>query len=207
MNKTARLFSYIFHPVVIPLLGILFIFSTGISDVNLYWQYKKYVYMSFVLFSLILPATIIPVFYYMKLTTDFHVSNRKERSLPLATVSFFLIILHVFISRRLPIDLLSSYTFILAATSLAQLFINIFYKISLHLTALGAFSGLIIGLTLIYNIFPFYWLVFAILMSGFAASSRLILKAHTVNQLISGFSLGFILTLSILFFKLSPLGI
>lgn len=202
MVKTAKVFSYIFHPVLIPLLGLLIIFNSGIPEVNLYWQYKKYVYLSFALFSLILPATVIPVFYYTKLTSDFQVSKRNERSLPLAIVSLFLIILHVFISRMLPIDLLLTYTFILAVISLLQLFVNIFYKLSLHLTALGSLTALIIGLTLVYNVFPFFWLALAVMITGIATSSRLLLKAHTAGQLITGFSLGFVITLVTLFIRL-----
>ena len=69
------------------------------------------------------------------------------------------------------------------------LIISNFWKISIHMTALGGATGIFYYLSITYNE---YFLIFCffVIISGLVASSRHIKKAHSFNQIYSGYLLG-----------------
>ena len=190
MRKFATLVSYLLHPILMPLLGVIIIFNSGIYETDIPWEYEKYTYMSFGLFSILLPSIVLPAFYYWKLISNIQLTERKERTTPFALTAFFLIALHIFIARIIPIKILSSYTFAIALLSIILLLVNIFTKVSMHLMSIGGITGLIIAITLQYEVFPFFWLSLIVLMAGLASTARLALKAHSVFQVWLGYLVG-----------------
>lgn len=195
MTKLAKIFSYILHPAFMPLIGIYIIFHSGIYETDVPWEFEKYTYLIVALFSILLPFSILPIFVYWKIISNLELSDRKERIIPLSITSLCLVMLHIFIARIIPIRIITSFTFSVAAISILLFGINMFAKISMHLLGIGGITGLIIALTFEYNIHPFFWLAIVILIAGIAATSRLILKAHTVFQVSIGYALGLIATL------------
>lgn len=173
-----------------PLIGMYIIFHSGIYETNIPWAYEKYTYLIVALFSILLPFSILPIFVYWKIISNLELSERRERIIPLAITSLCLILLHIFIARSIPLRIIVSFTFCSAVLSILLLLVNMLTKVSMHLMGAGAITGLIIALTFEYNINPFFWLVGIILITGIVASSRLILKAHTLPQVYIGYSVG-----------------
>jgi hypothetical protein len=190
MTKIAKFFSYLFHPAFMPIFGIFIIFRAGIYETDVPWQFEKYTYMIVALFSILLPFSILPVFLYWKIINNFEMSDRKERIIPMLVTSCCLITLHVFISRIIPVRIITSFTFSVAALSIVLLMVNMFYKISMHLLAIGGVTGLILAVSVLYDVRPFFFLALIILIAGIAASSRLALKAHSLMQVATGYGLG-----------------
>ncbi|HBH50225.1 MAG TPA: hypothetical protein DDX98_16385 [Bacteroidales bacterium] len=192
MTKIAKLVSYLFHPAFMPLLGIFIIFNSGIYASSLPWEAERYTYLIIALFSVLLPFSILPVFYYWRLIASIELKERKQRILPLSVSTLCLILMHLFISRIIPIKLITSYTFAIAALAIFLLFLNMFFKVSMHLLGVGGITGLIAALTVLYQIRPFFMLVSIILISGLLASARIQLKAHTQFEVIAGYVVGFL---------------
>ena len=201
MIKLAKFFSYLLHPAFMPLIGLFIIFNSGIYSTNVPWEVEKYSYLIVALFSILLPFSILPVFFYWKLISNFEIKARRERILPLTITAFCLVFLHFFISRIIPIKIITSYTFAIASLAILLLLINMFYKISMHLMGIGGITGLIIALTVIYDIPSFSIFLLVILTSGIIASSRLALSAHSSGQLTIGYAVG----LFTMYFVLSAL--
>jgi hypothetical protein len=190
MTQAAKFISVLFHPAFMPLVGIFIIFNTGIYSTDVPWEVEKYTYLLVALFSILLPFSVLPVFYYWKLISNFELSERRERIIPIAVASFCLIALHIFLSRIIPLQIITAFTFALASISIALLFINIFYKISMHMLGIGGITGLILAITIIYSSSPFYMLAISILIAGIAGSARLKLDAHTPTQILTGYLFG-----------------
>lgn len=190
MQKVSKLMAYIFHPVLMPILGLFIIFNVGIYEVEVPWQIQRYTYLIFVLFSVLLPLSILPLFVYFKLIGSVELSERKERALPIAIGATCLILLHIFLSNIIPIRIITSYTFALAALSIVLLFINVFHKTSMHLMGIGGIIGLILAISVEYHLYPFYLMVLAVLLAGTIGTSRMVLRAHSLAQTASGFLLG-----------------
>jgi hypothetical protein len=72
------------------------------------------------------------------------------------------------------------------------LIITLEWKISIHMIGIGGFTGAVFLLSYISNEVLLPALVIAILITGLVGYSRLSLKAHSLKQIIAGFTLGFL---------------
>ena len=82
--------------------------------------------------------------------------------------------------------------FMIGATLLLiiTLVINLFWKISSHMVAMGAVMGAVTGISLLLAINLKLLIIMIILVSGLVAYSRLKLNAHFPVQVYAGFMLG-----------------
>ena len=68
--------------------------------------------------------------------------------------------------------------------------INIWWKISTHTAAIGGFFGALTALSLIFDFNPLWWLCLVLLLAGLVGTSRMILRQHTLAQVVMGFLTG-----------------
>ena len=82
---------------------------------------------------------------------------------------------------------------ILIAALVVQLscsFVNIWWKISTHSAGIGGVTGALLAFAFRFNFNPVWWLCLVILLAGAVGTSRIILRQHTVAQVIYGYLLG-----------------
>jgi membrane-associated phospholipid phosphatase len=72
------------------------------------------------------------------------------------------------------------------------MFINLKWKISAHMGAMGGLVGGICAVSYIAAINPVWVIVLALIFSGLVGISRITLKAHSLPQILWGFALGLI---------------
>ena len=173
-----------------PIAGLAIIFNVGIYEVQVPSRVIFFTYIIFALFTILLPLALLPLFSYMKLIGSIELTKRSERTLPLTITATSLILLHILLARSIPIRIINSYSLAIAVLSIALLFLNIIYKVSMHTMAIGGIIGLLAAITLEYNLYPFYLFALAILVSGIIASARIHQKAHNLFQTSSGFVIG-----------------
>lgn len=191
VKRFATFVSYTAHPLIIPVLGLLVISNSGTYAADIDQQYKQFIYLSVFIFTLLLPAALIPLFYYFGLARNVHFNERRERLIPLYLTLIFYLAAY-FLVRKLPVSVI--YQRFLFGACISMLFlasISNFWKISIHLVGWGGLTGLILMLTLRFSTDLMLFLILSILISGFIASARLKLGAHTPLQVYSGFLLGF----------------
>jgi membrane-associated phospholipid phosphatase len=136
----------------------------------------------------------------LKLVESIEMHSSKERPIPLIIVAlFFYATYHIF--RELPVDTIFT-MFMLGATVLVllSLLINYFFKISLHMMALGGLLATILGFSFLIHQDIRIYLFLIIFISGITGSARLKLNAHTPSEVYAGFILGVIPILGILYF-------
>jgi membrane-associated phospholipid phosphatase len=71
-------------------------------------------------------------------------------------------------------------------------FVNIWWKISTHSAAIGGVAGALLAFAEIFTFNPTWWLCLVLLVSGMVGTSRMILKQHSLSQVLIGFILGFV---------------
>ncbi len=198
-SRAARIISALLHPLLIPtyifiLLLNLPVYFSIVLPVN-----AKLMIIGTVLITTgFIPAVFI--FFMLKkgLVTSIYMNDREERTFPyvIAVIFFYLT---YYLLKRLQLSPVYHY-FMAGATFLVimTLLINIFWKISSHMVAMGAATGMIIGLSLYLGVY-FSLLIYAmILLSGLVGFARLRLDSHTQAQVYTGYALGLI-TVMILF--------
>jgi len=190
--KLAKAISVIFHPVFMPLYGLIIIFSAPTLFGYLPFTVKKLLFLIVLTNNVLLPLSLLPYLRYRNHITSWSIDVRRERMLPL----FIATILYAatsFIIIRYPVPFFLK-TFILGIfiLSLALSAITLWWKISIHSTAVGAIAALVLVLSFKMNSTLLWPLLIVITGSGLTLSARLKLNAHNPAEVWTGFLLGYI---------------
>jgi hypothetical protein len=181
--------SFVFHPLIMPLLGVLFYFSKTprfIPDPVIKAK----------IFSIIILTIILPILLFFLLKTinkvdSIYLKSTKERLIPLFIncIITTLILTRVLTSREI-VELYYFFLGILCST-LACLILAIFkVKASIHMIAASGFFMFAVALGIHYQININGTIAIMMIILGAIATSRLHLKAHTNQELVIGFFIG-----------------
>jgi hypothetical protein len=197
-NTVSKIISLFFHPLLMPLLGVVFIFYSGSYVSYLPNDIKRIILLVVAANTLVLPLLMMPLFIQFGVVKSLAMESHKERILPLA---FTLIpyILSVYFLIKLPIPFVIAAFMLGASLVLAScLIISYWWKISIHLVGIGGIVGFIIAFSirLYTDVLPY--LLIAIFIAGLLASARLYSKAHKPSQVYTGFILGFLIMLLVI---------
>jgi len=196
MNRTfAKLISILFHPMLMPLLGIIFIFYSGSYISFLPGNVKRIIILVIGANTLALPLMMMPLFMQFGVVKSLAMESNRERLLPLA---FTLIpyILSVYFLAKLPIPVVIPVFMLGASLVIAScLIISYWWKISIHMIGIGGLVGFIIAFSIRMSTDVLPYLLLSILIASLLASARLKAKSHNPIQVYSGFGLGFLIML------------
>lgn len=202
-ERVALAFTTLFHPLIIPTLGMFILFQ-----LNTYVTFSTTpAARQFILLIIFINTAVVPVlsFFIMKRTgyiKDLNLANKNERILPLmVTAALFFITFYMLRQVSLP-SLIYFYIISASLLILVTLMITFFWKISIHMVSLGGLTGFLIISSLILRTDLNWLITIAILVSGFTASSRMILKLHKPAQVYAGYMAGVaIMMLMYFYFK------
>ena len=71
-------------------------------------------------------------------------------------------------------------------------FINVWWKVSTHTAAIGGVAGALLAFAVIFAFNPIWWLCIVLILGGMVGTSRMILRQHTLSQVVTGFLVGLI---------------
>jgi hypothetical protein len=191
LTKTANVISIAFHPLFMPLYGLIIIFSAPTLFGYLPANVKRILFFIVLINNVLLPISLLPYLRYRNHITSWSLENRKERMLPL----FIATILYAatsYIIIRYPVPVFIK-TFIagIFIISLSVTAINLWWKISIHSVATGSIAALVLVLSIKMNSTLLWPLLLVIIGSGLTLSARLKLNAHSPLEVWTGFFLGF----------------
>jgi len=197
LKKIASVISTLFHPMLMPTLGLLVIFSTQSHITFLPFEYRRLVTIIVLISTCILPLSVIPLFIQTKIIKSIQMDSSRERIVPLLVTGIFFLIGYYFLKKfQLPafIPLFFLGTLVALIISLS---ISFFWKISVHMVGIGGVLGALIALTVKYGVNTNIWILICIGIAGIIGSSRLALNAHNTKQIYTGLIVGMISVLSI----------
>lgn len=197
----AKIISVLFHPLLMPLYGLLIIFSAPTLFWYLPFKVKKILFLVLMINNVMIPVSLMPFFRYRNIISSWIIENRSERVIPLFCVALLYSITS-FVTYRLEIPLfVKAYFFSTFFLVLAVLVINMWWKISIHSVGAGALIGIVLTLSVKMSTPLTWFLIPAILIAGLVLSSRLKLCMHDSAQVYTGFFTGLAgMTLFMLFF-------
>jgi hypothetical protein len=198
LKKTALLFSFILHPLFMPLFGIVIVLFSGSYVTLLPLAAKKMIILLFATGTLLLPAIMLPLAYFRG---DILMQKQNDRNIPLVLSFIFYLITYVLFLKVPVYGFMHGFMLGAVASVFITLVINLRWKISMHMIGLGGLSAflLIISITRQINLYP--WLLISILASGIVGTSRLYLNSHSPAQIYVGYFVGCLtMFTSLLFF-------
>jgi len=186
----AKVISAIYHPLLMPVYGLLIIFSVPAIFGYLPFSVKRVVFTIVLINNVLIPLSLMPYFRFRNIISSWSIDNRKERIIPLITTSFFYsVTVYITIKFHIP-SFIKSFILASAFLAIAITIINFWWKISIHATGIGALTALVLVLSIRMHTPLTWFMIVMILSAGLVMSSRLWLNSHTPREVWSGFILG-----------------
>lgn len=198
-RKIANTLSWVLHPFLLPVY-LMAVLLTMTTFAHYSTQVKFYLMWVVVLYAIVIPFLVLGVLHSLGRISSFKVDNRRERWLPLA-VGIVCYILCAITFAKIPSAIFLRKFMVAAACCEAMcLVVSLWWKISLHLTGMGAVVALLVVMNIIGVGNMLIPLMVAILAAGALASARLYLGCHNGAQVLAGFCGGFVVAmLAVLF--------
>ncbi len=196
MRTLSQLISYIFHPLLIPTIGIFIIFNSGTYISNLVPEAKQLIYILVFISTFLFPLLMIPFLLWQKIIKSIYIETSKERVIPMLLTLIFYYFGYYIIGSNSISGLIRAFFLASIISLTVTFFINIKWKISTHMMGLGGLVGLVIGISLRLDVNLIVYLILLIFISGIVGAARLKLNSHNILQIASGFYIGVLIVLS-----------
>ena len=187
----ARIVSMVFTPFYLPFMGmvILFVFSY----LSMFpWAYKLQVLTMVYLFTILLPTLMIHLYRRYQGWNLIELGHRERRMVPyIISILCYFTCIYVMEHLHMPHFMGS----IVVAALLVQIvcaLINVWWKISTHTAAIGGVGGALFAFAYYLGFNPVWWLCLVFILGGIIGTCRMILRQHSLPQVLVGFWVGFL---------------
>lgn len=191
MDKLLKSISYIFHPLIMPLLGVIFYFSKSPRFIPIEIIQAKVV--SLFILTVILPILLYFLLKTLGLVSTINLKTTKERIYPLILngVVVLIVLQRVLTISQSP-ELYFFFVGILISNMTCLLLAIMRFKASIHMIGISGIFMFFVALSIHFSININGTLALISIIIGATATSRLHLKAHSYIELIIGIFVGFI---------------
>lgn len=188
--------SMIFTPFYLPLVGLIVLFLFSYLSL-LPVLYKLTVLGIVYLFTILVPTLLIYLYRRYNGWTPIELGQKERRMVPyVISIACYMLCTYIMESMHIPHFMGS----ILIAALIIQItcaLINVWWKISTHTAAIGGLAGALFAFGELFNFNPVWWLCVVIIFSGLLGTSRIVLRQHTLSQVVVGFIVGVVAGASI----------
>jgi membrane-associated phospholipid phosphatase len=190
----ARALSLAFNPFYLPLMGLILLFWFTYLDL-LPLSYKLTVVVLVYLFTILFPTLLIRLYRNYHGWKLFELGQKERRAVPyiISILSYFTCC-YIMNYVRIP-HFISTLLVIAIVLQTVCAFINVWWKISTHTAGIGAVTGTLIIFSAIFGFYLLWWLCLALIVSGLVGSSRMILRQHSLSQVLVGYALGIVISI------------
>lgn len=188
---TARVVSMLFTPFYLPLVGMMALFSFSYLGL-MPWGYKLQVLTMVYLFTILLPSVLIHLYRRYRGWTLIELGHKERRAVPYV-ISILCYFFCIYLMDLLHIPhfmgtILYAALFIQVVCAL----INVWWKISTHTAAIGGVAGALFVFGELFGFNPVWWLCVVLILAGILGTSRMILRQHSLLQVLVGFVVGIV---------------
>jgi len=189
MDRFLRSVSYIFHPLFMPLFGVIYYLRLSPQYIPEHIKQAK-------LILLLILTVILPIIVYFLLKTigkvkSIELKTTKERIVPLIINCFIVIIvLQRILTPNQIIELYFFFIGILISTMACLILAIAKFKASIHMIATSGIFMFSLILSIHFSVNINTTLALMLIIIGLIATSRLHLEAHNYKELIMGCFIG-----------------
>ena len=164
---SARLLSVVFRPYHAPIVGFVSLFT--------------FTYLS-----------LLCIYVYRKLNgwAPVQLRLRENRAIPyILFILSYVACLHLMFRMHMPRYMCG----ILVSALLIQMvcvIVNVWWKISMHSAGAGGVIGALVAYSVLFMFNPVWWLCVTVLISGAVGTARMLLRQHSLAQVVAGTLVG-----------------
>lgn len=193
----ARIMSMLFTPFYLPLVGLVALFLFSYMSL-LPLAYKLPMLLTVYISTILMPSLLIHLYRKFQGWTSKELGRKERRIVPyLISILCYFGCFFLMEYRNTPRVI----SIILVAALVIQMvcaLINVWWKISTHTAGIGGLAGGLVVYSIAFSFNPIWWLAFVILLAGMVGTARMILRQHTLAQVVAGFLVGVVCALFII---------
>lgn len=188
---SARVVSMIFTPFYLPLVGMvaLFLFSY-LSQLPLWFQLQLLILIY--LFTILLPTLLIHMYRHYQGWSLIELGHKERRMVPyVISIMCYFACVSVMKVQHVP-HFMGSIVVGALVVQMVCAITNVWWKISTHMAAIGGFAGALVVFAEVFAFNPTCWFCLVLTVAGLLGTARMILRQHSLAQVVGGFAVGFI---------------
>ena len=195
----ARILSLLFTPFWLPIIGLIALFL--FSYLSIFpWYFKLQVLIFVYFFTIMLPTVLIHGYRRYHGWTLIELGHREKRMVPYL-ISILCYFCCVYVMQRLHMPhFMGSIVVAALVVQIVCAIINVWWKISEHTAAIGGMGGALFAFAEYLNFNPVWWMSLIFLVGGVVGTCRMILRQHSLGQVVGGFWVGFFCAAFAVFF-------
>jgi hypothetical protein len=190
----ANFFSYLFHPIFIPLYVtwmLAFIHPNYFVGFSTMGKYKILLLVAINAFAF--PLITVLLLKGLGFINSIFLRTQKDLIIPyIASMTFFFWTQYVLREQNFVPRILVAFMFGVFISSSAALIANIYYKISMHAIGMGGMLGLFLVVMQQNTMLMTGPLTFVLLTTGIVCTSRMIVSDHQPKEIYTGLMVGLI---------------
>ncbi|GJG36328.1 membrane protein [Prevotella lacticifex] len=176
-------------PFYLPVLGLIFLFT--FSYLSIFpTMYKLLMVLLFYLFSVLLPTYLIHVYSKYEGWTTKQLINRERRMVPyVISILCYFLGFYLLTLMNTP-DFISVIFVVAIIIQVLCAAVNRWWKISIHSAGIGGVTGMVVAFSFILSFDPTWWLCMLLLIAGLVGTARMVLRQHSLAQIVCGYLIG-----------------
>ena len=176
-------------PFYLPVLGLIFLFT--FSYLSIFpTMYKLLMVLLFYLFSVLLPTYLIHVYSKYEGWTTKQLINRERRMVPyVISILCYFLGFYLLTLMNTP-DFISVIFVVAIIIQVLCAAVNRWWKISIHSAGIGGVTGMVVACSFILSFDPTWWLCMLLLIAGLVGTARMVLRQHSLAQIVCGYLIG-----------------
>ena len=190
----ANFFSYLFHPIFIPLYVtwmLAFIHPNYFVGFSTMGKYKILLLVAINAFAF--PLITVLLLKGLGFINSIFLRTQKDRIIPyIASMTFFFWTQYVLREQNFVPRILVAFMFGVFISSSAALIANIYHKISMHAIGMGGMLGLFLVVMQQNTMLMTGPLTFVLLTTGIVCTTRMIVSDHQPKEIYTGLVVGLI---------------
>ena len=176
-------------PFYLPVLGLIFLFT--FSYLSIFpTMYKLLMVLLFYLFSVLLPTYLIHVYSKYEGWTTKQLINRERRMVPyVISILCYFLGFYLLTLMNTP-DFISVIFVVAIIIQVLCAAVYRWWKISIHSAGIGGVTGMVVAFSVILSFDPTWWLCMLLLIAGLVGTARMVLRQHSLAQIVCGYLIG-----------------
>jgi len=187
----ARFVSVLFTPFYLPLFGVIILFTLSYLAL-LPIEYRLQVVGLVYLFTILMPTLFIHFYRRHQGWNLVELGKRERRMVPYIISILCYFACAWLLSRLNVFHFVNSILMTALIVQVVCAVINAWWKISTHTAAIGGVAGALFAFAEIFGFNPIWWFCLVLIVAGILGSARIILRQHTLEQVVVGFGVGLV---------------
>jgi len=192
----ARFFSYLLHPLfLVGWITLFFLYFNPSTFIGTGADERLLVFLRVFSTSIFLPLVTVLLLKGLGFIQSIQLQTQKERIIPyVACITFFF--WSYYVSKQLgDPEEFRAFLLGLFITASLSLFLNNYFKISMHTLGAGSMLALFVLLLFSGRLDNGFWMIVALLLAGITGTSRLLTNNHNPFEIYAGYITGFLVQL------------